>query len=400
MRSVRRRIADGHASRNDHHRPPTSRITSERPPEQQNKSLGTCFGDGREKRNSGFSSGSSDSRHAACRRQRALIGGDSCLDTSLIRRRLHRVCAGRHFFRNTSNHRPEPSTPLTSVNESAEGVTFYPSAESRASTTADEKPVACGGARDKVRDPSARVCSPPRLLYNCRQPTEIRGFRALAGHACVALKKSSPNRGHVSISTCRRKVARLAFYRCGSPGMMGLRIAPVAKRATATKPTSANVNVQRSAVSSSPAVDDSVSCGKFSATSAAATATTSKKSVPEWLPSAALTVARSVLRVCALAVPVLLDRHLLRQRLVLVLVPSRGGGGCATLNLVDCDQRRGSAGLLLQVHSHGIPRRRRLRSGGRRCRGCVYSLGGGRGWRLSGDILPAAFAMKLGIRLD
>lgn len=77
---------------------------------------------------------------------------------------------------------------------------------------------------------------------------------------------------------------------------------------------------------------------------------------PEWLPSAALTVARSVLRVCALAVPVLLDRRLLRQRLVLVLVPSRGGGGCATLNLVDCDQRRGSAGLLLQVHSHGIPR--------------------------------------------
>lgn len=60
--------------------------------------------------------------------------------------------------------------------------------------------------------------------------------------------------------------------------MMGLRIAPVAKRATATKPTSANVNVQRSALSSSPAVNDSASCGKFSATSATATATTSKKS--------------------------------------------------------------------------------------------------------------------------
>lgn len=60
--------------------------------------------------------------------------------------------------------------------------------------------------------------------------------------------------------------------------MMGLRIAPVAKRATATKPTSANVNVQRSAVSSYPAVNDSVSCGKFSATSAAATATRSKRS--------------------------------------------------------------------------------------------------------------------------
>lgn len=61
--------------------------------------------------------------------------------------------------------------------------------------------------------------------------------------------------------------------------MMGLRIAPVAKRATATKPTSANVNVQRSAVSSSPvSVNDSVSCGKFSATSATATTTTLKKS--------------------------------------------------------------------------------------------------------------------------
>lgn len=63
--------------------------------------------------------------------------------------------------------------------------------------------------------------------------------------------------------------------------MMGLRIAPVAKRATATKPTSANVNVQRSAVSSSPvSVNDSVSCGKFSATSATATTTTLKKSAP------------------------------------------------------------------------------------------------------------------------